>query len=386
MMIPRVYQLEKLFKPGRVIVLYGPRRVGKTTLVKNFLRQLSQQEPNLKYKATSGDDLMTRDILSSQSRKRIQRYVAGYDLIVIDEAQRIPDVGWGLKLMVDHNPDLKVLITGSASLDLSYKVGEPLVGRKLTYDLYPLAQSELLAIDATNTPNNCHELEQQKEDLMIYGSYPEVLLAETEAEKRQLLTELVQSQMLKDIFDLEQIRKPRVIFDLLKLIAFQVGSEVSLTELGQSLAVDKKTVRRYLWLLEQTFVLQRLSGFSRNLRKEITKMDKYYFVDNGVRNAVINNFNRFDTRNDVGQLWENFLVTERLKKQAYAGIQANNYFWRTWEQHEVDWVEERGGKLYGYEFKWGRNSSERSKKKWLGSYVEAEYQVVRPENYLEFLL
>lgn len=374
-MINRIYSdLEKLFKPGKIIVLYGPRQAGKTTLINNFLLKT-----NYKHKFTTGDNLSTRKVLMSQDLKKINDYVQGYELLIIDEAQRIPDVGWGLKLLVDHNPDLKIIITGSASLDLSYKLGEPLVGRMFTYTLFPVSQFEL------SQKINGYELRQQKEKYLIYGSYPEVIEAENDSQRTQILTELVNTQLLKDIFDLERIKKPKLLLDLLKLLAFQVGSEVSLTELGNTLEVDKKTIARYIWLLEQVFVLKRVGGFSRNLRKEITKMDKFYFIDNGVRNAVINNFNNLDTRNDVGLLWENFVLMERLKKQSYQPIYANNYFWRTWDQKEVDWVEERDGYLFGYEVKWGRSRSDKSKNEWLNNYQEAKFEVVTSKNYLDFI-
>lgn len=374
-MIDRIYSdLEKLLKPGKIIVLYGPRQAGKTTLINNFLLKT-----NYKHKFTTGDNLSTRKVLMSQDLKKINDYAQGYELLIIDEAQRIPDVGWGLKLLVDHNPDLKIIITGSASLDLSYKLGEPLVGRMFTYTLFPVSQFEL------SQKINGYELRQQKEKYLIYGSYPEIIEAENNSQRTQILTELVNTQLLKDIFDLERIKKPKLLLDLLKLLAFQVGSEVSLTELGNTLEVDKKTIARYIWLLEQVFVLKRVGGFSRNLRKEITKMDKFYFIDNGVRNAVINNFNNLDTRNDVGLLWENFVLMERLKKQSYQPIYANNYFWRTWDQKEVDWVEERDGYLFGYEVKWGRSRSDKSKNEWLNNYQEAKFEVITSKNYLEFI-
>lgn len=374
-MIKRIYDdLKKLLRPGKIIVLYGPRQAGKTTLVKNFLKQTS-----FKYQFTTGDDLETREVFQSQNLKQISEFVQNYELIIIDEAQRIPDVGWGLKLLIDAHPNLRVLITGSASLDLSYKVGEPLVGRMLTYTLFPVSTFELSNL------KNTYSLKKSLNQQMIYGSYPEILEAKKSMEKKQLLRELVNTQLLKDVFELENLKKPHLLLNLLKLLAFQVGSEVSLTELGKTLEVDKKTVSRYIWLLEQTFILYRLSGYSRNLRKEITKMDKFYFADNGVRNAIINNFNDFQTRDDVGALWENFLISERLKKQAYKPIYANNYFWRTWDQREVDWVEEREGKLFGYEFKWNRSRSEKSKQVWMQTYSEANFEVITEKNYLKFI-
>lgn len=377
-MIPRIYDdLDSLLKMGKVIVIYGPRRVGKTTLVSNYLKNTS-----LKYKLGSGDDLSIAEILSSQSFDKINQFSAGYDLIVIDEAQRIPQVGLGLKILVDNNPKIKVLITGSSSLALSYKVGEPLVGRMFDYILYPVSQLEF---KKDMTP---YELEQKKENFLIFGSYPEVIEATTHEEKARILTGIANSYLLRDLIELEKVGDVKILFDLLKLVAFQIGSEVSLTELGANLGIDKKTVARYLWLFEQAFVLYNLRGFSRNLRKEISKKSKYYFYDNGIRNAVINNFNDLSTRNDVGALWENFLVIERLKKQEYAhaGSKYNNYFWRTWDKKELDWVEMREGKLFGFEFKWGKDKPSKSKSAWLKIYKnEAEFEMINGENYLDFI-
>lgn len=246
-----------------------------------------------------------------QSLEKISRYVEGHELIAIDEAQRIPNVGLGLKILVDNFPDIFVIITGSASLDLSYKVGEPLVGRMYTHYLYPLWVGEL-GKDKTH-----FELSKKLEERIIYGSYPEIINAHSWNEKIKVLQENVNSYLLKEIIEIEKIGNTKLLLDLLKLIAFQVGNQVSLTELGKNLGIDRKTVRRYLNLFEQSFVIYNLRGYSRNLRKEITKKSKYYFWDNGIRNAVINNFNKLDTRNDVGALWENYLVAERLKKQEY---------------------------------------------------------------------
>ncbi|MEK7061466.1 MAG: ATP-binding protein [Patescibacteria group bacterium] len=373
-MIKRDYDdLSRLLKKGKVVVIYGPRRVGKTTLIANFVK-----DTKLKYRFDSGDNIETRNIFLSQSLKAISRYVEGYDLIAIDEAQRIPNVGLGLKILVDNFPNLFVVITGSASLDLSYKIGEPLVGRKYTYRLYPLWVGEL---SINKTP---FEINEQKAERIIFGSYPEVINANTVNEKIKILEENVSSYLFKEIIEIEQIGNTKLLLDLLKLIAFQVGNEVSLTELGKSLGVDRKTVQRYLNLFEQAFILYNLRGFSRNLRKEVTKKSKYYFWDNGIRNAIIKNFNDLGTRDDVGALWENYLVSERLKKQEYKQIYSSNYFWRTWEGQEIDWVEERDGKIYGFEFKW-KKSSVKAPSQWLNTYSNATFQTVNQENYLEFI-
>lgn len=374
--IPRIYDdIEKLLRENRVTVLYGPRRVGKTTLINNFLKTTK-----LKYRLSTGDELDVREALTSESIEKIRQFTLGNDLIVIDEAQRIPNVGWGLKIMVDHIEKIKVLITGSASLNLSYKIGEPLLGRKFTYTLYPISQLELLQ------QMNKYDLSQNKGKYLIYGSYPEIISSEIANQKKSILMDIINSYLLKDILELETVKGAKVLMDLLRLIAFQIGKEVSLSELGNHLNLDVKTVARYLDLFEQAFIIYNVRGYSINIRKAVSKKSRYYFLDNGIRNAIIENFNDLDKRNDLGQLWENFIVAERLKKQEYAhiGSKYNNYFWRTWDQKEIDWVEMRDGKLFGYEIKW-QDKSFKNKSAWLSSYQEAEFAIVNSENYLDFI-
>jgi len=373
-MYTRIYgDVQKLLKKGKVIIIYGPRRVGKTTLIQNFI-----QNTKIRCKFVSGDTIQTKNVFSSQSLETIGKFIEGYDLLAIDEAQRIPNVGIGLKILVDAFPEMYVIITGSASLELSYKVGEPLVGRAFTYRLYPLWIGEL------SEGKNAYELSNEKEARMIYGSYPEVLGAKTDRERTQILEEYVSSYLFKEIIDIEQIHNTKLILDLLKLIAFQIGNEVSLTELGRSLGIDRKTVQRYLTLFEQSFILYNVRGYSRNLRKEVIKKSKYYFLDTGIRNAVIRNFNALDTRNDVGQIWENYLLSERLKKQEYRRIYSSNYFWRTWEGQEIDWVEERDGTQFGFGLKWG-DKKVNVPTQWADTYKNSHFQVVNQQNYLEFI-
>jgi predicted AAA+ superfamily ATPase len=227
-------------------------------------------------------------------------------------------------------------------------------------------------------------LKSRLEEYVVFGSYPEVLTSETVNDKKNILEELVGSYLLKDILELERVKSSKLLLDLLRLLAFQVGSEISLSELGKQLGIDSKTVARYLDLFEKSFVIFNLRGFSRNRRKEIISKSKYYFFDNGIRNAIIANFNPLDIRDDIGKLWENFLVVERLKKQSYDQIYSNNYFWRTWDQKEIDWVEERDGKLFGYEFKW-KSKSRKSSKAWLENYPDATLEIINNDNYLEFV-
>jgi predicted AAA+ superfamily ATPase len=374
MKIPRIYKdLNKYLKPNKALIIYGPRQVGKTTLLQDFLTATK-----LKYKLDSGDNIQTQHILGSQDFNLIREYAQGYELVAIDEAQRIKNIGLGLKIIVDQMPGIKVIATGSSSFELSGQVGEPLTGRKITLTLYPISQIELSNL------YNPYEIKNKLEEWLIFGGYPEVVVTADKTEKIKLLEEIVQAYLLKDILNLEKVKSAKILLDLLRLLAFQVGSEVSLTELARQIGIDYKTVARYLDLFEKSFVIYNLRGFSRNLRKEITKKGKYYFYDNGVRNAVISNFNNLELRNDAGMLWENFLFIERLKKRTYQGIYANNYFWRTWDQKEIDLIEEREGKLFGYEFKWGKRSL-KPPKEWGETYPDSEFAIISQENYLEFI-
>ena len=373
-MLERIYNIEKIIKPNKALVIYGPRRVGKTTLLKAFL-----DRTKLKYKFDIGDNITVADIIGSRDFKRIFKYAEGFELIAIDEAQLIPGIGMGLKIIVDNLEKIFVIATGSSSFDLSQQIGEPLTGRKNTIILYPISQKEL------SLKFNDYELKKNLEDLLIFGSYPEIITAATTGERVKILEEIVNSYLLKDVLALEKIKSPKVLFNLLKLLAFQVGNLVSLNELAGQLAVDVKTVARYLDLLEKSFIIKAHWGFSRNLRKEISKKGKYYFIDNGVRNAVISQFNDLKNRNDVGALFENFIFAERLKKLAHDDIYGSLYFWRTYDGQEIDIVEERDGNLFGYEIKWKKDKV-KPPKDWLATYKNAEYKVINQDNYLDYVL
>lgn len=365
--------LHNSLKPGKVVVIYGARRTGKTTLLAEYLK--TETGP---YLLVNGDDITIQGYLSSQSVETLKAFVGNNRLLVIDEAQRIRNIGLNLKLIVDHIPDIRVIATGSSSFDLARSIGEPLTGRKTTLVQYPMAQLELAALEQR------HETAARLESRLVYGSYPEVVLLQDNRERELYLKEIVSSYLYKDILELEGIRQSAKIARLLQLIAFQIGKEVSYTELGTNLGMSKNTVDHYLDLLEKAFVVKKLGGFSRNLRNEVTKNSRYYFVDNGVRNALINNFNPLELRNDCGELWENYVIIERLKRQEYLREPANNYFWRTYSKKEIDLVEERNGKLHGYEIKWG-TAKPRPPKEWLTAYPEADWEVKNRDNYLEFI-
>lgn len=374
MKIPRFHQdLNKIIKPNKALIIYGPRQVGKTTLLENFLSQCK-----MKYKLDSGDNIITQNILNSQDFKTLKEYASGYELIAIDEAQKVKGIGQGIKILVDQIPNIKIIATGSSSFELAGQIGEPLTGRKITLNLYPISQIEL------NNLYNPAELREHLSSWIIFGGYPEVVSTNNKKEKIRILEEIAQSYLLRDILELEKIKNSKVLLDLLRLLAFQIGNEVSLSELARQLGIDYKTVARYLDLFEKSFIIYNLRGFSKNLRKEVTKKSKYYFYDTGIRNAIISNFNNIELRNDIGVLWENFIFIERLKKRSYKNIFANCYFWRTWEQKEIDLIEERNGKLYGYEIKW---SSKKMKppQHFLETYKNAVYKIITKNNYLEFI-
>jgi len=365
--------LKKIIKPGKVIVVYGPRRCGKTTLIEKYLESATK-----KYLYVSGEDITIQNYLASGSVEKLKDFVGKNNLLVIDEAQKIKNIGLNLKLIVDHIKDIEVIATGSSSFDLATHVGEPLTGRKYTLKIYPLSQLELANIE------NRAQTEANLEKRLIYGSYPEIVLLNDDRERERYLKEIVGSYLYKDVLELDGIRHSAKIVRMLQLLALQICGEVSFAEIGTQLGMSKNTVERYLDLLEKAFVIYRLSGFCRNLRKEISKNPRYYFFDIGIRNALINNFNPLEVRDDAGLMWENYIISERIKKQDYLQIGANNFFWRTYDQKEIDLVEEREGKIFGYEIKWGKKRL-RPPKLWMESYPGAGYEQIDKENYLKFI-
>ena len=366
-------KLESIKETNKVIIIYGPRRVGKTTLLNQYLRKTKEG-----YLFVNGEDIDAQYYLSSQSIQKLKDFIGDNKLLIIDEAQKVDNIGLNLKLIVDHIEKVRVVASGSSTFDLAKNVGEPLTGRKISLKLFPLSQIELSRIE------NPAETRANLEKKLIFGSYPEIIIAKSDRKRREYLHEIVSSYLYKDILEMNGIKKSQKLIQLLQLLAFQIGKEVSLSELGRQLNMSKNTVERYLDLLEQVFVIINIRGFSRNLRKEIAKMPRYYFYDNGIRNALINNFNLIHLRNDTGELWENYIIIERIKKQHYQDIWSNNYFWRTYNQKEIDWVEEREGKLFGYETKWARDKY-KEPKEWKETYENALYRVIDQENYLNFI-
>ncbi len=375
MKIERHYQdLDTFLKPNKALVIYGPRQVGKTTLLGDYLQTTSH-----KFRLDSGENFHVQDVLSSLDFEKLKDYVSGYNLIAIDEAQKVPRIGEALKILVDHFPGIRIIATGSSSFELAGQVGEPLTGRKITITLFPIAHLEM------NKIFNPFDLRTKLEEFIIYGSYPEVVSTSEKKEKIKLLHEISGSYLMKDILEFERVKSSQKLMMVLRLLAFQIGHEVSFHEIAQKVGMDHKTLARYVDLLEKAFVILRVGGFSRNLRNEIVKKNKFYFYDTGIRNAIIANFNQIDLRNDTGQLWENFIFMERIKKQRYHEIMANNYFWRTWNGEEIDFVEEREGKLFGYECKWA-DKKIKVPKLWQQNYPESTVEVIHSDNYQKFIL
>ena len=365
--------LKSAVRPGKVVVIYGPRRVGKTTLLKKYLESVHEE-----VLFVNGDDIVVRQYLESRSTEKLTDFVGNHSLLLVDEAQYVKQIGLNLKIIVDNIPSLRIIATGSSSFDLAKDIGEPLTGRKKVLKLLPLAQLEIAHIEKP------HQTKANLDARLIYGAYPEVVLLRSNTERQAYLHELLSSYLFKDILQLEGIRYADKLQRLLQLLAFQIGKEVSLAELGRQLGMSKNTAERYLDLLEKVFVIFRRSGFSRNLRKEIVKNQRYYFYDNGIRNALINNFNPLEIRDDIGALWENYLITERLKKQEYLGQSVNAYFWRTYDKKEIDLVEESEGRLSGFEIKWKPHLVQ-PPKQWLDAYPNSDFELIHQDNYLQFI-
>lgn len=358
----------------KAIILIGARQVGKSTLFDMLVKEM--EDPVL---SLNCDDPTVRDTLRSISTPDLKLLIGQNKVVMVDEAQRVDDIGLVIKRMIDSYPDVQVLVTGSSSLGLRDRVNEPLTGRKFEYDMYPVSTGEIY------DTYGLVQTRQLLESRLIYGSYPDVLTHIEDA--KDILANLSDSYLYKDILELDAVRKPDLLRRILIALALQIGGEVSYNELASTVGSDPKTVERYVDLLEKCFVIYRLSGLSRNLRNELKKAKKIYFYDTGIRNAVINNFAPLSMRSDMGGLWENFFIMERIKRNAYSGYRANYYFWRTTDQKEIDFVEEADGEFSIFEMKWNpRNKSARFPKAFTDSYPCRSAEVVTPGNYLDFLL
>lgn len=375
-MIRRTLQkvLEQYMGKGKAILLIGARQVGKSTM----FRMLTETIPEDTLLWLNCDLQNVRDTLANPTLTTLQLLLSNKNIVVIDEAQRVTNVGMTLKLIVDNFPQIQLLVTGSSALDLHNRLNEPLTGRKIEYHLYPISTGELYA------SKGLVGLSELFERRMIYGSYPDVLLGDLSPEK--VLIELTDSYLYKDILEMEGLRKSSVLQKLLVALALQVGSEVSYNELSKTVGVDNKTVEKYIDVLEKCYIVFRLNSFSRNIRSELTKSKKIYFYDLGVRNAVLRSFAPLGLRQDNGALWENFFIAERLKYNHYADRLVNAYFWRTSDKQEIDYIEEVNGELHLFEMKW---NVKKQKTKLPNLFVEAyhpiETNVITPENYLLFL-
>ncbi len=348
--------------------------MGKTKLLETI--RAGYKKPSLFLNA---EDMGVQTMLAQRTAANYKRIIGSHNLLMIDEAQEISGIGKHLKFMLDTFPRLTMIATGSSSFDLMNKSGEPLTGRSYQYTLYPVSQGELFR------HQGFPETRQHLEERLVYGSYPEVINLETTDEKQAYLQSLVHTYLLKDIFMYETIKKSSKIFDLLKLIAHQVGSEVSLDELGRNLGMSKNTVERYLDLLTKVFVLFRVGGYSGNLRKEVVKSSKWYFFDNGIRNVILSDFRPVTQRTDSGQLWENFCFYERIKRQRYAGKFSDYYFWRTYDRQEIDMIERENTRLRAFEFKWGNAATAKIPKAFGENYPKATFGIISKENYAEFV-
>lgn len=364
---------EVLAKESQAVIIYGPRQAGKTTLIKGLMAELKGGAEYF-----TGDDLRVKEIFNRPDLSWLKRAIGPARLIVIDEAQRIENIGLSMKLLIDE-AKVTVLASGSASFDLANKISEPLTGRTKTFWLYPLAWQELARVRRSLSPQG--DLEEN----LRFGMYPKVQTLTGDKQKQNYLHEYINNYLYQDILSFGQIRKPQKIMDLLSLLALQIGKEVSVSELGQNLALSQSTVQNYLDILEKMFVIINLRGLSRNLRKEIYKTSKYYFTDVGVRNAVIRNFNNLNLRSDAGDLFENWFIMERIKLAGNSRKFSNFYFWRTYDQQEIDLVEEESGQLTAYECKWSDKKKIKPPKAWPAAYPDAKFKAVTSTNFFDYL-
>ncbi len=363
--------IRKKLGTGKAIIVLGPRQVGKTTLLKGIAEKKGA------YLFLNGDDPVVQQQLEGANTQTLKQIIAKHKLVFLDEAQRIKNAGLTLKLITDQFKNVQLLVSGSSALELANKINEPLTGRKWEYHMYPVSWQEFY--------NYMGHLDAHKqlEQRLVYGMYPEVITKQ--GEEREVLQQIAGSYLYKDLLSLGGIRRPDLLDKLLRALAFQVGNEVSYNELSNLLQVDKNTIHSYIQLLEKAYVVFRLQPFSRNLRNEITSSRKIYFYDNGIRNALVANFNPLGLRQDTGALWENFLVSERMKLLHYNSKWANIYFWRTHARQEIDYIEERDGQIFGYEFKWSKKAKSKFPKTFIAAYPKAKMQLITSANFEKFI-
>ncbi|WP_028526648.1 ATP-binding protein [Runella limosa] len=374
-MINRAIETEikaRVFK-GKAILIFGPRQVGKTTLVKKIATEVG-----LPISWLSGDEPDVRLALGNTTSTQFKNLIGQAKIVVIDEAQRIENIGLTLKLAVDNFPEVQIIATGSSAFELANKLNEPLTGRKYEFYLYPLSFGELVHHQGLLTEKRLLE------SRLVYGTYPEII--NQVGNEREVLILLTDSYLHKDLFLYEGIKRSSLLSKILTALALQLGSEVSYNEIGQLVGADKNTVEKYIDLLEQAFVIFRLNAFSRNVRNELKKSRKIYFYDNGVRNAIINNFKSIGLRTDAGELWENYLIAERMKMLKYTQMYGSRFFWRTTQQQEIDYLEERDGSIEAFEFKWNPQTKVKFPKTFTDAYADSSLKVIHPLNYEEFLM
>ena len=365
--------IENALNPNKVVLLFGARRVGKTTLIHKIAKNFEG-----KIMILNGDDNDAIALLNEKSISNYKNLLKGIDLLIIDEAQIVPDIGQKLKLIVDEIHNIKVIASGSSSFSLNNQAGEPLVGRNFTYHLFPFSQQELSATE------NRLDTKQNLENRLVFGSYPEVVGMDNNNNKREYLQSIVNSYLLKDILTIDGIRNSNKMIDLLRLIAFQTGNEVSYDELAKQLGMSKNTIEKYLDLLSKVYIVFRLGSFSKNLRKEVTKSGKWYFYDNGIRNAIISNFIPLALRQDIGQLWECYLISEKFKNKNFNQEFSEYFFWRTYDGQEIDLIEKNENMLNAFELKWGEKIV-KSPRAFSVAYPKASFHVINKENYLQWL-
>ena len=359
------------FNKGKIIIVLGARQVGKTTLLDSII---DNYDNVLKLNCDDYDDRLD---LENKTSTELKNLISNHKVVIIDEAQRVENIGLTLKIIADLKLDAQVLVTGSSSLELSSKINEPVTGRMFEYRLFPLSLAEMS--NHTSQREETRLLEQR----MIYGLYPEIVT--NPSDSKRLLTSLANNYLYRDLLSYQGIKKPEILHKLVRALAFQIGSEVSYNELSNLLGIDKETVESYINLLEKCFVVFRLSSFSRNMRNEIKKGKKIYFYDNGIRNALISNFAPLEMRQDAGALWENFMISERIKRNAYCNDYSQLFFWRTKQQQEIDLIEEKDGRLFAYEFKWNSKKKSKLPTSFENNYSDIEFKVINRENYWEFV-